>query len=1119
MASVIGRTVSHHKVLKRLGRTAVPSFRNPEGVCRERNISLQFHHSDNLRDSVTTSHYKDGRWALAIVYFSLVLVSRTLGQMQNIAFERISVEQGLVSPTVYCIFQDSRGFMWFGTDDGLCRYEGTRFKVYDRTPVYARSVIHEDKHGSLWICAGGGELHRFDITSEKIIRYHIGIGHRALSIFESANGDIWISTMGDGLAKYRRADDSFETYTHDPRNATTLCNDTVYTICEDKNGILWVGTGNGMDRFERMTGTFVHCDEGRGNRVFAIIEDRAHSLWLGTDDGLCRFDGSRTTFERYRDTDRERNTIRFLLEDSRNELWVTSEGGLARFDRSTNRFMIARASRGDSPMVLHPFPHDPILEDRMGTVWVSIDAVGLGMFDQEKQAFEVYTPNPRDPRALPEKHVTCMFEDRSGTIWLGMWNTGVCKLQRVRVPFVHIAQNPHDKIQLSSRLVTSILEDGAGALWVGSSDGLDRLDLTTGARVHYRADPKDSHSLSHRRILALAEDGRGKLWVGTMGGLNTLNPATGTFARFTLDSTRPGSISSASVQSIYFDKAGTMWLGGGMGSGILEKFNRTDGTFTCYDVREYGRTGPHASPIMSVHEDMFGGLWFLGRGLGGFDRGSGRAKYYRRNGELSGSLSNEEATSLCENAQGVLWIGTNAGLDRFDRGSETFSHITVKGGLASNYVLDILEDSSGSSHGEGPPGNLWLLTVMGISKFTPSTGAIRNYGPADGVPIAASAWAHACFKNGNGYMYFGGTNGFVRFHPDSVHDNLYVPPIVITAFKKFYRDAELDSAVTEKKAIELSYREDVFSLEFAALDYIHPEKNQYAYKLEGFDKDWVYCGTSREATYTNLDPGTYTFRVKGSNHDGVWNEAGTSLTVIINPAFWQTLWFKAGLVLLFPGVLYALYRYRLSKLLDLQRLRLRIADDLHDEIGSELSGIALESDLIARQLQRATPQHLRLTNVGRSIRAAADNLRDVVWVVNPELDTVQDLVARLRAIAAKMLAGHQLTFESSTNPSWCSLDLEFKRHVIMMFKEILNNILCHASATHVHIELNLKEKHLHLSVNDDGVGFTPSSHFTGRGLAALRSRAAAIGGKLTLESKPGSGTHVCLEADITRSSD
>ena len=514
---MIGKVVSHYKILEKLGGRGIASFCKADGTSPERTVSLQLHHSDIIRHPVAMSCHKGGRWALAIVCFSLVLASEALGQIQNLAFERLSVEQGLVSSTVYYISQDSRGFMWFGTNGGVCRYDGSEFKVIDTLPVYARGVIHEDKRGSLWIVAG--PLHRIDMISEKITNYQIGVGYRALNIFESANGDIWIVTFGDGLARYVRADDSFVTYTHDPGNATSLCNDTVYTIFEDKKGILWVGTERGADRFEKTTGRFLHSDEVRGNRVFAITEDHVQSLWVGTDDGLCRFDTSRTSFARYRDTNRERNTIRYLFEDSRNELWVSSDGGLARFDRSASQFIIARATRGDIPIDLHGFPHEPILEDRTGTVWITIARVGLGRFDREKQAFEVYAPNPRDPRALPENTVTCLFEDRSGTVWLGLWNTGVCKVERARGPFVHIAQNPFDKIQLSDRIVSSILEDSEGTLWVGTSDGLDRLELTTGTRTHYRADPKDSHSLSHGRILALAEEAPGNSGLGPGMGL------------------------------------------------------------------------------------------------------------------------------------------------------------------------------------------------------------------------------------------------------------------------------------------------------------------------------------------------------------------------------------------------------------------------------------------------------------------------------------------------------------------------------------------------------------------------------------------------------------------------
>ena len=299
----------------------------------------------------------------------------------------------------------------------------------------------------------------------------------------------------------------------------------------------------------------------------------------------------------------------------------------------------------------------------------------------------------------------------------------------------------------------------------------------------------------------------------------------------------------------------------------------------------------------------------------------GRATYYRFNPESSGSLSGEGPTSLCEDAQGVLWIGTRAGLDRFDRTSGTFSHVTVKDGLPSNHVFGILEDNSRSSHTEGIPGNLWLLTPMGISKYTPSTGAVRNYGPSDGVPIAPSLWAHACFKGRNGYMYFGGTNGLVRFHPDSLRDNTHIPPIVLTDLRIANKsvlpgepDSPLTESITETKHIVLSYLDDMISFEFAALDYVVPGKNQYAYKLEGFDKDWIYSGNVHTATYTNLDPGEYVFRVKGSNNDGIWNEEGASLSITVTPPWWTTTWAYLAYVLIIGGILYSVYRVRMNRL-------------------------------------------------------------------------------------------------------------------------------------------------------------------------------------------------------------
>jgi signal transduction histidine kinase len=286
--------------------------------------------------------------------------------------------------------------------------------------------------------------------------------------------------------------------------------------------------------------------------------------------------------------------------------------------------------------------------------------------------------------------------------------------------------------------------------------------------------------------------------------------------------------------------------------------------------------------------------------------------------------------------------------------------------------------------------------------------------------------------------------------------------------------------------------------------------------LEGFDKDWIYCGTRHYASYTNLDPGSYLFRVKGSNSDGVWNEAGTSLTVIVDPALWQTLWFR-GIVLILVGALaYGGYRYRLAKMLALEHLRLRIANDLHDDIGSDLSSLALESDLLARRFPEGDPGRERLRALGRTIRAAADNLRDVVWIVSPDRDEVQDLVERMREVAAKTLSGLPHEFRCSGSALSAALGIEFKRHVLMMFKEMLHNVVCHARASRVEVEFELNNGHVRLCVRDNGVGFDPSGKQSGRGLHSLHARASAIGGTVTIESTSGKGTAVCLEADITR---
>jgi signal transduction histidine kinase/ligand-binding sensor domain-containing protein/DNA-binding response OmpR family regulator len=834
-------------------------------------------------------------------------------QVGDIRFERLALAQGLAYAATNVFYQDSKGFIWFGTSNGLFRYDGYTFVIYDSTWMLAYSSIYEDAHGSLW-SNGSGKVCRVDMATENVTHYTFGSRLRAWRKFVDAYGDIWVGTIGEGLARYVRSEDKFRLYKHDPANAGSLCDDTIYAVCVDRKGSLWAGTARGLDKFVDSNGTFVHCEELRTNSVFAILEDRERGLWLATKDDLCRLDESRGLVERHAfegGPDVFRST---LFQDSKGYLWVKTTGGISCFDRSTGRLERVKSPFRDTTLIAPMYTDEPFLEDHRGRIWAATTA-GLALFDWERKVVDILPSDLRDPRALPQSDlVTAMLEDKSGGIWIGMASGGVCMLDRARAPFTHIAQNPYDRIQLTDPYVGAILEDSAGTVWVGTNHGLDRLDLATGVCFHYGEDKEKPGTLGNHRIVAMAEDPPGILWIVGDAGLYMMNKAAGTFRHF---SPHPGADRPPfnALSSICIDRSGAIWLGGGDENGHLDLFDRNAFEIARHFYQSYDSRpmGVGVWPISAVHEDRFGVLWFTAGALGVLDRASWRARFYVPN-PSSDTTIGSGPTSFCEDAGGTLWIGTWIGLDRFDRAKGTFRHITTKDGLVSGSVLDVLEDNSGTAKGERCPGNLWLLTPLGISRLNPSTDAIRNFTSSDGVQVDAAGLACACYKNRQGYLYFGGRNGFVRFHPDSVHDNTFVPPIVLTAFKKFNVDAELDSAITVKRAITLTYAENVISFEFAALNFTRPEKNQYAYKLEGFDRDWVQCGTRRTVTYTNLDPGSYVFRVKGSNNDGIWNDEGASVILVATPPFWKTWWAYTVYALFVVGLLYGFRRFEHSRL-------------------------------------------------------------------------------------------------------------------------------------------------------------------------------------------------------------
>jgi ligand-binding sensor domain-containing protein len=616
-----------------------------------------------------------------------------------------------------------------------------------------------------------------------------------------------------------------------------------------------------------------------------MFEDRSGTLWLGTiGGGLNKYNRETESFTRYvnipGDPDSLSNNIIFsIYEDRSGTLWVgTKLGGLNKFIPETGIFRRYKHDASNPRSLSDNFVWS-VYEDSTGSLWVGTNN-GLNKFHRETGTFSHYHTAVNNPNTLSDNVITSMFEDRSGVLWIGTWCGGVNKTYLRKKKFVHYENDPDDPDSLSNNMVFEIYESPAqpGVIWIGTySGGLNKFHRETGVFTHYKHDPGDPRSLSNNSVTSLCEDRFGALWIGTNGGgLNKFDRETEIFTRFKADPGDPHALKDNVVNHLYEDRRGVLWIG--TETGGTYTFDRKNQHFIRFRA---DALGDHV--VMNYFEDRAGGFWF-GTQSGGifkYDPENKQFQNYRADPDKPGSLNADWISSIYEDSSGVLWIGTPEGLNKFDPVKDNFPHYPGKDAPDNRVIGGILEDNSG---------NLWVTCKSGLAKFNPSTGAFRVYGKSDGLQ-GKEFNSDVCWKSVTGEMYFGGINGVSAFFPHEIIDDPYAPPVVITTFKKFYREVKLEKHISEIKELTLSHKDTVFSFEFAALSFAAPAKNQYACTLEGLTKEWIYLGTKHDFTITSLDPGKYVFRAKAANHDGVWNEEGTALTLIITPPLWQTPWF------------------------------------------------------------------------------------------------------------------------------------------------------------------------------------------------------------------------------------
>jgi len=817
-----------------------------------------------------------------------------------VQFEHLTIEDGLSQNAGLAIFQDRQGYLWIGTQDGLNRYDGFTFKVFKHDPENSNSISHnsilaiiEAKDGYLWIGTWGGGLNRFDPATETFVRYRHDPGEPSslsndvvTSIKEDSNGAIWVGTLG-GLNRFNPSTNGFDHFKNSPDDPDSLSSDVISVIFEDSHNQLWIDTGaygmegSGLNYFDPSTGKAVRYQHKEfdhqslsSNNIASIYESSDGTFWIATGGynlqggGLNQFNPQTGTtqhfFQRPGISDSlSANDLMALWGDANGVLWIgTRTAGLDRMDLSRPGHFVHYQNDRFFPDSLSGNDVWSLYKDHSGILWIGTSHNGLNKLPANAGQFSLYRNNPSNPSSLSTNAIGAFSEDRSGNIWIATWGAGLDRFNLHTGQFDHFRHDPNNPDSLSDDLFMDVYVDIYDMVWAGTfGRGLDSLHPVSGRVTHYVHDPENPASIADNSISSIIPNKRDGLWIGTFGGLSYYDLHTGTFTNYSNDPNNPSSLSENKVVSLHLDaKRNILWIGT-WGGGLNQ-----------LDLNDPLHTNPQLATIIN----------------------------YRHNDEDPSSLSEDSVWAIHQTADGSLWLGTQLGLNRFDPATKTFSHYTEKDGLPNNVALGILEDYSG---------NLWLTTNNGLAQFDPRTETFVTYDISDGLQSNEFS-SNAYFRARSGIMFIGGINGFNLFNPVNIQPNPIAPQVAVTGFEVFNEPLTIN--LSGREPIQLSYKQDFISLEFAAFDFQAPQKNQYAYKLEGFDKNWIQAGNRRYATYTNLPGGEYVFRVKASNSDNIWNETGAAIPIFITPPVWQTWWFNGSLILMLGALLAGGFRWRLN---------------------------------------------------------------------------------------------------------------------------------------------------------------------------------------------------------------
>jgi signal transduction histidine kinase/ligand-binding sensor domain-containing protein/CheY-like chemotaxis protein len=1028
------------------------------------------------------------------------LVSAYFSATGNYIFERLGRKEGLSNSSVSSIIQDKNGFLWFGTQGGLNRFDGINFKTYEHDPYDKTSLPHR-------------------LIQTMYLDYD--------------NNVLWIGTY-NGLARFDIDSETFTHYKHIPNDDTSLSNEVVTAITKDNDGNIWVGTLNGLNVLNPETGVikkYPASDDERksisGNTIRSLLKDNDGNIWVGTLTGLNLYNKENDSFQLFSSKQYpifKTDYIMALDQDEDGIIWIGNWGnGLLKFNPKTFQFDLIKIADNTIYTL-------KVEKDR--SIWAGTWGGGLYEYDFNSDSVLEFRYDERNPGSLSHDTVYSIFIDDSGLIWIGTNGNGLNKLNRRKIDYRKFSSSAEDELGISRGKVNSILEDSEGNLWFGIyNGGLNKFDVKEQKIFKYVNIPDDDSSLSNNIVTFIYEDSQNNLWIGTNEGFNKYLPETDNFKRFLPDGTDINPTGSIVYQMLE-DKHNNLWIG--YYKNGVDIWNLEENRFVNYKSDEKDSTTLSDNLVYYLIEDVEGNIWIgTNNGLNRYDEQNDNFVRYFNDPQDKNTISNNTVRTLFEDSRGNIWIGTSSGgITIMNEKTGKITHYSKKDGLSDNAISSILEDDKG---------NIWIATSYGINIYDYKLDQFKHITEQDGLWGMEFNQGHEKAKDGS--LYFGAMHGIYVFKQTPEMINFHEPQIHIIDIKVMNEIFETEIPYYNLDEISLPYNRNFISFEFIGIDYFSPEKNQYAYKLEGVDSEWIYSGNRNYMSYSNLQPGNYTFRIKAANNDGIWNDTGTSIKLIIASPPWQTWWaYLLYIIIAFVLIYFILMGMNLKlkkeSAENSNKAKSEFLANISHEVRTPLNSIIGFSTLLSEtEVNDLQQQYLStLKNSAHSLLAIINDILDISKI---EAGKIEMEIIRINLPKLLEQSIDMVKYQSSVKGIELVLNIspEVPEHAYfdpVRLKQILLNLLnnaikfTHEGEVELAVDFASSDSHTGIfsfSIRDTGIGISEEKQKrlfksfsqadasttrkyggTGLGLFISKNFVNKMGGTISVESTEGAGS-------------